>query len=102
MGVQTISLPPAPNVHQKSRLISRQGSSGESYFSFIPILFKTVLRWDSGTLPVIALLDSGADENLMDLDLVSQLKIPTVLLDVPILARSLNGLSLARQFLLKF
>lgn len=43
-----------------------------------------------------ALVDSGAEECLIDQNLVRQLNIPTVLLNQPLTAHSLNGLPLAQ------
>lgn len=54
------------------------------------------LLWQNQTLPLLALIDSGADESFLDSSVVAQLAIDTVPLDLPIDASALNGQHLAR------
>lgn len=44
--------------------------------------------------PVVSLIDSGAENNFVDREVVKQLGIPTEPLEGPLEARSLNGLAL--------
>ena len=46
------------------------------------------LLWQNQTLPLLALIDSGADESFLDSNVVAQLAINTVPLDLPIMANT--------------
>lgn len=54
------------------------------------------LCWRDLSVPVAALMDSGAEDNFVDGELVLQLGIPTEPLEMPLTARTLNGLRLTR------
>ncbi|XP_054865645.1 uncharacterized protein LOC129348709 [Amphiprion ocellaris] len=60
--------------------------------------FNATLCWKSVSLPVSALVDSGSEECLLDDNLLRQLGIPTIPLSQSLVARSINGLSLAKVF----
>lgn len=81
----------------------RQGSpvpgefrvSRTSTTSPFQLQLSTILCFGSLSLPVLALVDSGAEECLIDRSLTQQLDIPTVPLEPSLEARALNGLRLA-------
>ncbi|KAJ8012622.1 hypothetical protein DPEC_G00044780 [Dallia pectoralis] len=54
------------------------------------------LSWEQQSLQLSALVDSGADENFLDSNLVSQAGIPVEVLPAPLNAHALNGELLAR------
>lgn len=58
--------------------------------------FNTSLLWQNQSLPLTALIDSGADESFVDRNIIAQLALDTVPLDSPINANTLNGKLLAR------
>lgn len=59
-----------------------------------PVLLPAQLNWNSNSHRVSALLDTGAEECLIDQNLVRQLNIHS--LDFLLTARALNGLTLAQ------
>ena len=59
-------------------------------------LLEAVLLWRDQTLPLSILLDSGADDSFIDLDLVKRLQIATIPLDLPIETQALDGRTLTR------
>lgn len=50
-----------------------------------------MLRWAHDTLPIQVLIDSGADDNFIDNELVSQANIPTIALSKPKEVLALDG-----------
>ena len=54
------------------------------------------LCWSGRSLPLSALVDSGAEENFIDTNLAKQMGIPTEALSFPLEARGLNGHHLAQ------
>ena len=56
-----------------------------------PAKFKAHLSWQGGTLSIDTLIDSGADESLIDHQLASQANIPLIALTEPIPAFALDG-----------
>ena len=54
------------------------------------------LLWQNHSLPVPALIDSGADDNFIDQQLVRESRIPTVCLEKARVATALDGRFLAR------
>lgn len=54
------------------------------------------LCWKDQTVPVLALVDSGAEENFIDSELAKQLCVPSDPLPVPLEARGLNRLNLTQ------
>ena len=54
------------------------------------------LVWRSQSLPLSALIDSGADESFIDRQVAIQMNIDLMPLDCPLQANALNGLPLAR------
>ena len=54
-----------------------------------------ILSWGDHQLEVEALVDSGAEENFIDVNLVSQWNLPTVCLEKPLVANALTVLKLA-------
>lgn len=59
------------------------------------VLLDASITWGNVTLPLGALIDSGADENFLDCQIARRLKIPQVPLDTPLHATGLNGQPLA-------
>ena len=59
-------------------------------------LFPTSLAWGLESLAVGALLDSGADEYLIDVSLARQARIPLEPLDAVLSAQALDGHSLGK------
>lgn len=55
------------------------------------VLIPTVLELDGKQHPLLALIDSGADENFLDYSLAAQLNLPVLSLDSPLVANALNG-----------
>lgn len=58
--------------------------------------FQATVCWKLEKLPLLALVDSGADENFMDIILVSQADITTKPLTTPLDANAVDGRLLAR------
>ena len=54
------------------------------------------LVWRSKSVPIPALIDSGADESFLDRQVAMQMNINLLPLDCPLQAKALNGLPLAR------
>ena len=50
------------------------------------------LCWNTQSLPITALVDSGADESFLDREVARQLGLELLLLDTPLLVRALNGM----------
>lgn len=71
-----------------STIVSQTGSS------LIPITRTPLVLWGDQSKFLQVLIDSGADENLMDATIASVLGIPTQPLSVPMDARALNGRSI--------
>uniref|UniRef100_A0A674M8X6 ribonuclease H n=1 Tax=Takifugu rubripes TaxID=31033 RepID=A0A674M8X6_TAKRU len=57
-------------------------------------LFPATLSWDKESIPVSVLIDSGADESLMDFSLARQAGIPLVPLDRSLSPQAIDGRSL--------
>jgi len=57
---------------------------------------EAVLCCNQQSLPLLALVDSGADENFLDIDIAAQAGIPCEVLDSPLNANALNGQFLAQ------
>ena len=57
--------------------------------------FPAVLKWGPQQQEVVALIDSGAEENFLDSGFVAQWGIPTIQLKTPMVANALNGQRLA-------
>ena len=60
------------------------------------VQLEATLCWEQQSLPLLALIDSGADENFLDITLATQAGITSEQLDVPINANALNGDLLAQ------
>uniref|UniRef100_A0AAQ5YVE2 ribonuclease H n=1 Tax=Amphiprion ocellaris TaxID=80972 RepID=A0AAQ5YVE2_AMPOC len=72
-------------------LVSRTSTT-----SPLHLQLQATLCWNSETLPVPALVDSGAEEYFLYSNLVQQLGIPSIPLDQPLIAQALNGVQLAQ------
>ena len=59
-------------------------------------LLPTILKWRDQQQEVVALIDSGAEENFMDSCFVAQWGLPTIELRTPMMANALNGQRLAK------
>ena len=59
-------------------------------------LLKATLSWQNRSLPLSALVDSGADESFLDRRVARQLGVDLIPLDVPMEVSALNGLHLDR------
>lgn len=59
-------------------------------------LLPVTLKWDKLQQQVMALVDSGAEENFIDAHFLSQCAIPTAALKAPLVANALNGQQLAK------
>ena len=59
-------------------------------------LLPTILKWRDQQQEVVALIDSGAEENFMDSCFVAQWGLPTIELRTPMMANALNGQKLAK------
>uniref|UniRef100_A0A674NB00 CCHC-type domain-containing protein n=1 Tax=Takifugu rubripes TaxID=31033 RepID=A0A674NB00_TAKRU len=57
-------------------------------------LFPATLSWDKESIPVSVLIDSGADESLMDFSLARQAGVPLVPLDRSLSPQAIDGRSL--------
>ncbi|TWW55636.1 Retrovirus-related Pol polyprotein from transposon opus [Takifugu flavidus] len=62
-------------------------------------LFPATLSWDKESIPVSVLIDSGADESLMDFSLARQAGVPLVPLDRSLSPHAIDGRSLGRPWL---
>ena len=56
---------------------------------------KATLCVNQASLPLLALVDSGADDSFLDIDFARQAKIPLILLEKPLTANALDGRLLA-------
>ncbi|KAI9537570.1 hypothetical protein NQZ68_023815 [Dissostichus eleginoides] len=81
-----ISFPPVL-ICQKVRLVSSCGDSGEPFLLSQP---PTQNAARSVLEPLLALVDSGADENFLDINIAAQAGIPSEVLDSPLNANALN------------
>lgn len=87
----------AGHLTQKTRLISSCGGTGESS-SATPqsgLLIPATFCYQTLTLPVQALVDSGAEESFVDHDFITQCGVPFEPLAAPLTAKALNSRFLA-------
>lgn len=81
---------PSPSVNDRSR--GDVSESTSKPFLFIPVKISNHNRIHE----LSALIDSGADHNFIDSNLVRQLQLPVESLDTPIKAAGLGGKKLSR------
>lgn len=67
-----------------------------SLFSTSRLTLATVIQINQDHLPVTALIDSGAEQNLISSDLIAKLFIPTQVLQPPLAVAGITGQKLTQ------